>query len=742
MKQFKTLISKGLGLMLVGSTWTCDYVQEMWHTPFAANIQEHHSPTPPHNMMVVEEHAAITGEVHDTFAQEDQSTIDGSGNDRVYTDRPLEDYLGSLVGSPDPKHQTYKLRTTRPFREAFRPLTKDDVFGNQAGHGYYSLKLTNGMVYKTDQTQCNTPYQHPVTMHEESGNEDHDPAVADGGDYQLTDSDKYCFFLYQPSNGNHEALVARVHEEDENSLGQIKEGITPYMQLESSLLPKLASNEAGDFKWVKGRYVLPMPAGKMIVPRNGTNLTHNRVTVYRPYHQDVMRQSAGSTASAQLLATLSNSFPAARTDPGQAAPEFFPIDGLSSRAAGIEYSDALHARGDEPRYGSKLSSWGEFKLGQYLALGPDDSNPKRLNWALHFPTAEAEQEYLQKVSSGAVDVNSNRSAGDSGTGERPMESSEINQKLSPEVLFQLSAQGVYTPGEVTAGGGNYDPNTITSGDETVTCEDERIKPWCDKYRPFHAALVSLYESFGINEVAGAGERFEQILQSAPLNRSINVGGKSFVVSTPRMTIGNFENDHKFYFDQLDVTIEGSDAFRHDYNWILFMTRERTIGMDMDNRLVKLKAALASDYERLAQANFPGTQEESFLLSKEQTSIGGCGLDETCMTTEIKSLLDTRYIPIETNKIVSGAFLYHTSQTESGRRVLSHLALLQQWLSYPGANISWRNLLPAAFQGCSRGNMAPCMPYLQGGAQAPVRSPEDYKNLRFDPDKEPFIKLGT
>ncbi len=89
----------GIFLTVLSLGETCDYLKEMWHTPFSAHTQEHHSPTPPHNMMVVDQKATLAAEVQDTFAQEDQSTVDGSGgNDRVYTDRPLPRRVPRLHG--------------------------------------------------------------------------------------------------------------------------------------------------------------------------------------------------------------------------------------------------------------------------------------------------------------------------------------------------------------------------------------------------------------------------------------------------------------------------------------------------------------------------------------------------------------------------------------------------------------------------------------------------------------------
>ena len=731
--QIRTL---GIFLVVLSLGETCDYVKEMWHTPFSAKTQEHHSPTPPHNLMVVDQKATLAAEVQDTFAQEDQSTVDGSGgNDRVYTDRPLEEYLDSMVDNPDPKFQTY---TTR---EGFqrRPLTREDVFGTQGekGHGYYSIKLTNGMVFKTDQIQCDTAFEHPVSKFERGGSEDHTLYVDDGGGYEYSQSDGYCYFLILPSNGRLSSLVSRVHEDDENSRSQIKDGIAPYLRLEAADLAKLSSPESGDFKWVKGRYIAAMPEGKIAIPKNGTNLAHNRATVYRPYFQDVHRQSAGSTASAKLLATLGNTFPATRTNPGEDPPEFFPVNGLDSRAAGVQYEDPLQAREDEARYGSKLSSWGGLHGGQYLAIGPEDANPKRLNWALHFPSIGAEQEYLNQVGSGGLNVNSNRVDGDSRYGEKALAQGEVNEKLTPGVMFQLGAQGAYQLDDEDHV--ELDPMKIESNDETVNCDDDRIKPWCDKYRTFHQELVALYQGLGIAEIPGADDRFEQILASAPLDRALNVGGKTFFVSTPRITIGEFENRNKAFFDDLDVTIVGSDAERHEYNWILFMTREPTIGMDMDQRLVKLKAGLATDYERIATRNFGA--ENGFFSTKGAQIQGGCSGVETCNESGFKNLIDTRYLPFEKNRIISGGFLYYTSQNPDGRQLLSRLALLQNWTSHPPNSISWRNLLPQQLQSCSKGAMNPCYGFLDGSVAPPVKTNDEYKFLRFDPDKEPFIKLG-
>jgi len=727
----------------------CDYAKERWHDPFAADVQEHHSPDPPNNVVEPYPEAAEEREIEDTFGQEDNSTIDDEGEeggvDAEKVDKPFEDRLDELVDSDHNKYHTYHRRSafTR------RPLKKKDVMDGGKAHGFYSIKNTAGQLYKTDQVKCDTSFHHPQTNHEINGG-DHSIFVNQEGTANVVEDDTYCFFIYNPSNGNLPAQAAPVSAKDINSRKLIAEGSAPYLRVKPEIIEKLQDPSKQDYFFTNGRYIVPMPKGKILLPTAGNNIIYNRTTLYRPYFQDVHRQTSNSTASAALLATLENTFPPVKLESGEEKPEFFKIEGTGVRMSGLKHNSSIITRSSPERQGSKLTGWGRPEGAIYMAIGPEEADDKRLNYALHFPSNQAEAEYLSRVSSGDLTVNDNREDGDAGKGLKAPTGENLKKTLREEVLFQYLAGGQYPEGETEA----FDPNAITSENQTVFCDDtevrrgdQTIQHYCGKYEPFYNGLKGLYTDLGVpsDPPVGAEDALTDLLENSPMTSTVVVDGKGFQVSAARVTIGDFENANRSFIDNLDVRVPGGDAANQPYNWTLFMTRERTIGIPMDILNTHLTAAKKSDYKRQSETNFSGgaTPENEYFNTKMKaildTECGGI-TDVTCIQPKLEALVMNRYAAIEQNDRISGGLKYYTSMDPEGRKLMTRLALFQKLTNQPGGDIKWKPLLPLNVPTCTPLDFSACEALLRG-TDVPVLDEDAYRQNRHDPDQLKPVQVG-
>ena len=89
------------GLLIAPNLDSCLYLHEEWHNENPAKVNDHHSPTPEHNIAAPTEEGSAVREIEDTFSQEDHSDRDGNGNNQVLTDQPLEEHLEEMVDCDD-----------------------------------------------------------------------------------------------------------------------------------------------------------------------------------------------------------------------------------------------------------------------------------------------------------------------------------------------------------------------------------------------------------------------------------------------------------------------------------------------------------------------------------------------------------------------------------------------------------------------------------------------------------------
>lgn len=754
----KSLFFLTLGQLCLSSLiFSCEYVKEEWHRQYPADVQEHHSPVPEHNAVAPDESGSATREVIDTYSQEDHSDVHGNGENQVKTDQPLEEHLEEMVNcqgkgdagegeeaAPLPCSKLQHYNTRENFNTG-QSLSREDVFGdgNQKGENHYSIKNTTGMIYKTDQTTCDTAFEHPTTGYSsgEAGKEtNHDFVFDANGDVIPNSDDKYCFFILIPGNGNLDGKIARVDPEDENSRNQIKNGNASYISLSDSDLNKLNPG-SGDLHFVKGRYITPMPEGKILLPTNSPQMLFNRTTVYRPYFQDVKRATAGSVTSAGLLNQLDNTFKPVQETGGKS--EFFEIDGISARMNGLNHKTSLVTKASDENVGSKLSTWGKELVGpQYLAVGPSGDPAKRLNVALHFPNNDSEEEYLDSITNGTFDPNKNRDPISTERKIKLLDEAERQELLSDAVKFQMKVSGQYVVEDGDAAFDpnltKFDPNALKDTTPVASCAetDADAQVYCKKYAPLRENLRAVYADLGINDIAGADEIFEQLLTAGPFNQTIMVGGETWNVSAARKRIGEFQNKNAVLLNDLNHRVENSDADRMDSGFSKYVMKTEE-GIEQKTRLIKLQSSWLVDAKVLAEKNLINRNEHNTFIAKTDSL---SGKSDPEFQTEIVKLANQRYQVFELNNMTRGAFLYYTSQDPEGQKLMTKLALIQRGTNQPEPNkLPWRALVPESIINRCAANTAvrDCRTILDNTETTPINTDKNYRTLRYDPDASPL-----
>ena len=175
MKSFKLILMSLLNLS-VGVLIACDQKSMTWQTGQPASIQKYYSPSPRYNLMAPSKSQLLKREISDLFLQEDQSdyALSGGPNTGVRTDLAIEDYFTAKFAEAGQKFQTYRanrdnINAMQASSGDMRPLAMGDVSNNDQIIAYYNLKMTGGLIFRTDQLKCATPYSHPMTMHEAFG---------------------------------------------------------------------------------------------------------------------------------------------------------------------------------------------------------------------------------------------------------------------------------------------------------------------------------------------------------------------------------------------------------------------------------------------------------------------------------------------------------------------------------------------------------------------------------------------
>ena len=691
------------GLLIAPNLDSCLYLNERWHDQSPATVNDYQSPTPEHNITIPTDEGSASREIIDTFSQEDHSNQEGDGLDQVLTDQPLEEHLEDMVecddsGTEDEDYPKLPCDKTLHYdtRNGFNPnqkLTRDDVFGSGTGENHYTIKNTSGMIYKTDQLTCDTAYEHPTTgfTSGKPGEEtNHNYVVNDAGELSYNSDDKYCFYLMIPGNGDSDGKIAPVHQDDKNSILDIKRGDVPYLSLDEEYLNKLEAGTGG-LSFVNGRYISPMPEGKILLPTNGTNLLFTRSTVYRPYMQDLHRRDVGGAVELQTANTLdATTFDPAREKGGKS--EFFNIGGEDFRMTGLNHNTSLVTQPSSEYQGRKLSGAGEPEGPQYLAVGPEGSPDKQLNVALHFPNNDTEREYLEKITNGSFEPNEVREEIDANRGHRLL-NDDRSKELSKAVLFQLKVNRYSEPG-VTP----FDPNLL-EGTPTLNCDeaDEATQVFCVKYAPFRRNLEKLYDQLGIENGEGGTEALQAKL-NGPLNSNIVVGGKNWKVSAARAAIGQFYNDaeNKKFVWLLDTNNPERDETKPGFGNYIRKTQEGIMQRAMYFRIM---GTTAIDAQRISQENLVNKEHEEYISKVEEHK----SKSDDELKNGLRTIVTTRYEPFETDNVTKGAFWHYTTQDDEGKQLLTRLGLIQRGINYsnPANTVAWQAHIPDSLFGRCR-----------------------------------------
>ncbi|MEE2923182.1 MAG: hypothetical protein VX619_00240 [bacterium] len=669
-----------------------------WQVMQPASIQKYYSPQARYNIIAHDQSVLRARSIEDIFLIEDTSGYEGPyGVASERRDQAIEDYFSEklqLAQDGNNKFMTYqKNRSDISPKYAqnsdLRPITQNDINNGAEVFAYYHLKMTGGLIFKTDQLKCQTPYKHPMTLHEAFGTSNtqqlnnHEDYINSQGEMLYTDIETYCYFLFLPKNKDLGPYVARVHQSDVDSLYYIYRGMAPYLRINSELHSKLDPG-TGDLHFVKGRYILPGRDGKFLVPQNGLNLLFNRVSIYRPYHHDRSDIARGHELAWNIYQELGNMPPSkpAGDNWNSNATKTFEISGANLILTGLQIEDQVTAEfHQEVSEGTKMA-FGSKEGVQYLALGPEDlenpTQPRHLPSALHFLSTPTEKGFLNKALDSDFDgteINHNR-AGELGA----LDKSELNEYLNltsvggdDRRLFQLYMKSNYNMD------GDMIDIALGPGSKVIPCaevDSKQVKEYCDTFNP---ALLNELKTFYSNIQKSLPPPFEdpandpddvnQMLSTLSNAENYAIQGAPFPIEKRLIDVVDALDTP--LNQQLNELINSTEP-NVDLNEFLYKTEE---GQKIDAMRAKLQNGLVADDKLYSDLYFAGKEDEYFvnfianLRSEMETKPESQRL--TFLQTGIEPLKH-RYNDLENDKYLQGSFLYYTGKENDGRRLLSRL----------------------------------------------------------------------
>ncbi|MCO4781312.1 MAG: hypothetical protein KC646_03250 [Candidatus Cloacimonetes bacterium] len=174
----------------------------------------------------------------------------------------------------------------------------------------YSIRNVAGLLYR-GKFDCGTD-----TLHVSYDSNDVEQRM--GGELGTVTDSEYCFFLFLPKTkvktgaGDVEigpfigkASVSNTSGVTPHALSKkfIEAGLTPLMDLKDEYKNLLiAGTDSSLITFVKGRYMVPLKMGDLILPQNGANLMYFRMFANRPYHQE--RREVKKTKSKGSIALV------------------------------------------------------------------------------------------------------------------------------------------------------------------------------------------------------------------------------------------------------------------------------------------------------------------------------------------------------------------------------------------------------------------------------------------------------
>ena len=715
--KFVVTISCIIWYQELNTLYACSDSYANWQAYYPSDIKGYFSPSPRYNIMVPDKSESIQRIINDDFMLEDQSTYtQGNGYKSVRTDISLENYFSERLDKGDPKFKTYlgnrnALPNRGPNDSNLRDLRLDDASPAGLVKTYYHLKMTGGLIFKTDQLKCDTNFEHAKTMHEHaqiSGDDkylnDHSEYINPDGELEYITSDTYCYFLYIPKAKDIGPFISRVHGNDVDSQFYIYKGSAPYLRLKSDIMaPKVASMDAGDLKFFEGRYLIPANQSKFLLPQNGLNILFNRVVIYRPYHHDRQKISTGSQLEWKVYNQLGAGMPPIKPnsqfwDEPVATGFDIPLQGVNMTGLLVDEYMAEHHQ--ESSEGQKFS-FGKPTGVSYMALDPENASPPDAPriWpiAMHFPSATSEKQFFEKaLNSGFGD--SNQEINHNRTHKNALSKQEINNYLN-----RSSSDGVNRKRFQLLMKTNYlteveDSNVgIGAGSIEMPCDEAtgQLKAYCIQFDPLRIQLENFfdnnivktkpsppYNDYDWTDDDGSAADLKVLLSTNTSVVATTVAGitnRDYKVQQKLPAIvAILSSGLNADFTDLAVGTGIGGTANADFNKFQFQS---DVGRKIQAMRTKLQLAMKADDKRYSDDYFIGevtgeTEDAYFLQSL--VSVSG----STEMTTRLQALfseapnLALRYSSLETDRYYSGSFLYYTTNESSGRRLLSRLAIMQ------------------------------------------------------------------
>ena len=718
----RTLQLVVLVLATASSTHACSALDVTWQNNEYTDMRDYQSPWPLYNLMVPSREQALAREIEDLFLQEDQSTYPDGGTASMRNDMPLEDYFQEKVTqgqSGNPLYRTYgddnlsvEWGTRRPHHPApmqTRSLQIEDIttHPDKLIYAFYSIKMTGGLIYKTDQTKCGTAYAHPASYLEmdPSHTNNHGIFLDPSGQRNIINDDTYCFFILIPGSKNREPYIAKVNELDEDSRQYIEAGLSPYLRLKNELVPKLQDGK-GDLFYAKGRYLLGYPEGKMILPHNGLNLLFNRVVLWRFYHFDRHKLTSGNDVSTRVWNELDRSLVMpVPSSINLNQEDMFSIPSAPITLNGLAIGEDLVTYFQPSATGGKTLGWGIPVGPQYLAM-PTESNPrKEFPFAMHFPEGPSERAFIQGVLDDSLPINENRSDSkdSSSYGQQALAKGDLAKELTDGRRFQLYMKTDYE----LSGGSAF---KFSAGDDSlITCDQSpEIKEFCDKYKPLIIKMEELFQQIGSSipynntEPVDFRDPSPQDLMlelrdgaASSLYNFTSPTAISWQVHPALIKIQALLDDNLYREFELDQR-----AMNGNFN--KFMNRTET-GRKLSALNQKIQESISKDDKRYADEYFTSSLTEHGRFIKkiediESACIGKPTTEEVsmCFQTsiyDIKKEIDIYAEYETTGAITAGSFRYYTGIEESGKKLLTKLAMIQFMNGEKPDNVNWHHILP-------------------------------------------------
>ena len=147
-------------LLMHSALSACEDRNMTWQVMQPASIQKYYSPQARYNIIAHDKSVLRARSIEDIFLIEDTSSYESlSGLASQRSDRAIEDYFSEklqLAQDGNNKFMTYRedrsdINPSYAENSDLRPLNHNDITNGTEVFAYYHLKMTGGLIFKTDQ---------------------------------------------------------------------------------------------------------------------------------------------------------------------------------------------------------------------------------------------------------------------------------------------------------------------------------------------------------------------------------------------------------------------------------------------------------------------------------------------------------------------------------------------------------------------------------------------------------------